>query len=120
MSRSTIDLINEMEREAAEHDFDVLGIAVGFDDDTKFVFASDNDRLEKLNELVRNGGEPIGLLGFLPSESRGTAAFYSRPFEEYADQEWVRGYLNQLIERLRRALQQMGIPILPVPKPDEN
>ena len=116
MSRSTMDLIAELELEAAEHNFSMLGVAVGFEERTEFVFSCDDDRLEKLNELVRNGGEPIGLVGFRESDLSGTAAFYCRPLAECANEEWVGGYLEALIEPMRRALHQMGIAILLVPQ----
>ena len=60
--RKTTDLILEMKEEAKKAW--LVAIAVGFDNETKFVFSSGSRPLEDLNILVKRGGAPIGLLRF--------------------------------------------------------
>jgi hypothetical protein len=62
MSRTTKDLVKELRSEA---DYgSLVALAVGFEHETKFIFSSrsEADALNKLNEFVKAGGEPIGLL----------------------------------------------------------
>ena len=92
--RNTADLVNEMLAEAKTAW--LVAIAVAFDAETKFVFSSGRQPLVELNQLVQRGGSPIGLLRF---ERSGTSVQGSyRPFEEYADQEWVKDYFTGLLD----------------------
>jgi len=102
--RSTKDLINELQMEAVR--LTAVAIAVGFEKKTKFVFAHEPDSLGELNALVQSGGEPVGLVGYLNVE--GEARFYSRPLQEYADEEWVGGYLNSLTDSFLQVLKSAG------------
>jgi hypothetical protein len=52
--RSTADLIDEVEAEATN--FTNAAIVVAFEDTTVYVFATDEDRLDKLNNAVESGG----------------------------------------------------------------
>jgi len=92
--RSTSDLVHEMQDEARSAW--LVAIAVGFENDTKFVFSTARFPLEELNALTREGGSPIGLLRF-DNEVSGVQGSY-RPFAEYADQPWVEGYLAGLLD----------------------
>lgn len=58
--RSTKDLIRELDEESFFHDIVVL--VVGFENTTIFVESTDPRRLEMLNDAVRVGGNPIGLI----------------------------------------------------------
>jgi hypothetical protein len=92
--RTTAELVSEM-RMVAKNAW-LAAIAVGFENDTKFVFNTSPYALEELNNLVKQGGSPIGILRF---EKTGTSiqGMY-RPFVEYEDQTWAREYLAGLLE----------------------
>ena len=92
--RKTSDLVQEMTNEAKTAF--LVAIAVGFAQETKFVFSSSSHPLEDLNRLVQSGGSPIGLLRF-EKENSSVQGFY-RPFDEYAGEQWVQEYLGGLLE----------------------
>jgi hypothetical protein len=92
--RKTSELVDEMRAEAKNAW--LVAIAVGFETETKFVFSSRRHPLEELDQLVRNGGSPIGLLRF---DKEGSAVQGSyRPFEEYETEEWAKKYLDGLLD----------------------
>jgi hypothetical protein len=92
--RKTSDLVQEMVDEAKKAW--LVAIAVAFEQETKFVFSSNSHPLEELNRLVKNGGSPIGLLRFDKENSSVQGSY--RPFDEYANEPWVTGYLAGLLE----------------------
>jgi hypothetical protein len=92
--RKTSDLVNEMLKEAKGAW--LVAIAVGFENDTQFVFSSRKQPLGELNQLVEKGGSPIGLLRFDKENSKVQGSF--RPFEEYENEEWAQKYLAGLLE----------------------
>ncbi len=92
--RNTSDLVKEMLEEAKNAW--LVAIAVGFPDDTKFVFSSGKDPIRELNRLVKDGGFPIGLLRFDKEDGFIRGAY--RPFSEYESEEWVRTYLDGLLK----------------------
>lgn len=94
--RETADLVGEMLEEAKAAW--LVAIAVGFENDTKFVFSTQNQPLAALNRLVEKGGHPIGLLRFEKQSSRVEGSY--RPFEEYANEEWVLTYLAGLLDNM--------------------
>jgi hypothetical protein len=99
--RNSADLVQEMLTEAKGAY--LVAIAVGFSDDTRFVFSTERQPLRALNALITRGGSPIGLLRF---DREGTAIQGSyRPFEEYAAQGWVQGYLAGLLEHTQDIVQ---------------
>jgi hypothetical protein len=92
--RKTSDLVNEMLNEAKNAW--MVAIAVGFENETTFVFSSTPRPLEELNNLVKSGGSPIGLLRF---DKEGTDLQGSyRPFEEYENETWAKEYLAGLLQ----------------------
>ena len=103
--RSPGDLIAELNREARK--FDVLSIAVGFAQHTRFVFPQTEDPQGQLDRLVQAGGKPIGLVGLVKT-APGSLTLVHRPFAEYRDQPWVQGYLESLAEALTQAAVQSG------------
>lgn len=108
--RNSADLVNEMLKEAKGAV--VVAIAVGFADDTRFVFSSQKQPLTDLNRLISRGGSPIGLLRF---DREGTEIQGSyRPFKEYAGEEWVQGYLGGLLDHapeiIRQSQQEQNFP----------
>jgi hypothetical protein len=95
--RKTSDLVNEMLEEAKKAW--LVAIAVGFENDTRFVFSSGKQPLGELNQLVQKGGSPIGLLRFDKEDSQIQGSF--RPFEEYANEEWANKYLAGLLDNTK-------------------
>ncbi len=92
--RKTADLVIEMFDEAKGAR--LVAMAVGFADETEFVFNTTPHPLEQLNALIKKGGSPIGLLRF---ERQGTELQGSyRPFEEYRDVAWANEYLAGLLK----------------------
>ena len=72
---------------------------VGFEADTKFVRNSDPDPLSKLDALVKADGKPVGMIGFKNDLCEADIwRSYYRPLEECAGEEWVKPYLEMLIE----------------------
>jgi hypothetical protein len=102
MNRSTIDLIRELEQEAGN--FTEVALAVGFESTTIFVFSSDHNRQQKLDDAVVQGGEPIGFIGY--DFHNKLLSVQTRAVDEHADEEWVGGYLNALTETFRTLLKQ--------------
>jgi DNA helicase HerA-like ATPase len=100
--RSTADLIEELDREAGN--FTRAALVVGFENTTTYVFSTDENRLDALNDLVRNGGEPIGLFGI--DLSHGLLNVHHRTLDEYADASWAERYLEALLAGFREQLQQ--------------
>jgi hypothetical protein len=92
--RKTSDLVNEMLKEARTAW--LVAIVVGFTRETKFVFSSKKHPLEELNQLVQEGGAPVGLLRFEKEDSTVQGSY--RPFAEYEKEEWVQQYLAGLLE----------------------
>jgi hypothetical protein len=92
--RKTSELVQEMRTEA-KNAF-LVAIAVGFENETKFVFSSSAHPLEDLNKLVQSGGAPIGLLRF--EKEKTTVQGSYRPFEEYGNEPWVAQYMAGLLE----------------------
>jgi ABC-type phosphate transport system substrate-binding protein len=95
--RKTSELVNEM-LTAAKKAW-LVAIAVGFENETKFVFSSQMHPLEELNQLVQKGGSPIGLLRF--DKENTTIQGSYRPFEEYENEEWVKKYLAGLLDHTK-------------------
>lgn len=96
VSRPTTALIEELRAVAVEDGIPFAAIIVGFERTTEFVLWNGDAEaaLRDLNEKVERGGEPIGLAGFDLAETGGVIRM--RPFEEYADEEWVDDFLNGL------------------------
>jgi len=102
-SRTQFDLIEELDQEKAKGFF-CLGLVVVIHRTTiKLIFAHDERRLEKLERGMRDGGEPIGMIGFV-KESETSGTFYSQPLAEHAGEEWVEDILQELIDEVARML----------------
>ena len=104
MERQPKDLINEMTREAMK--FTSIGIAVGFESTTNFVWDYDEKKLETLERLIEDGGEPIGLIAYIVSDIPGSThanlRFHSRVFAEYTGESWAADYLKGIGEETRQ------------------
>jgi hypothetical protein len=110
--RKTSDLIIEMQREAKNAW--LVAIAVGFDNETKFVFSTKKYALEELNQLVKNGGFPIGLLRFDKEKSAVQGSYC--PFAEYENEEWAKKYLDGLLENTAEIIELSQQPTNDIPK----
>lgn len=102
--RSSRDLIVELNSEA-EH-FTAVAIAVGFPYHTEFVFSGAEGSTARLEELLSEGGEPVGLLAIL--HSGGSLQVRSHPFAEYENEPWVQAYLQSIANSLRSLLSGKG------------
>ena len=91
-ARSTPELIVELQTQAPA--FTLAAIAVVNNDDTYFVFASDDAPLDRLNALMRAGGHPIGLVG--ARIGGGTVEYHPHPFVEYRHNPNALAYLQTL------------------------
>ena len=98
--RNTSDLVHEM-REEAKTAW-LVAIVVGFENETKFVFSSNNQPLEELNRLITRGGAPMGLLRFEKENTTIQGAY--RPFQEYEHEPWVTDYLKGLLESAEKII----------------
>jgi hypothetical protein len=102
MSRTTVDLIDELDIEAAN--FTKAALVVGFEHTTLYVFSTDENRLSRLDELIRNGGEPIGLFGI--DLSHGLLSIHCRTLDEYADTSWAERYLDALLDNFKKQFME--------------
>ena len=98
--RNTSDLVKEMLTEAKKTF--LVAIAVGFHDETKFVFSSGKVPLNDLNKLVKLGGSPVGLLRF--EKENATIQGSYRPFFEYEKEPWAEKYLADLLENTQEIM----------------
>jgi hypothetical protein len=96
--RTTADLISELEAEAALCTSVML--AVGFEHTTLFLFSGEDNKLEKLNDMINVGGEPIGLLMLHSDAERQVTYVACRRLEEYAAEPWAQDYLEGLVHEL--------------------
>jgi hypothetical protein len=101
-SRTTKDLIDEMVAEAEKFNFGVL-LAVGFEASTVFIRNDDDERLNKLNEAVGAGGEPVGLIGI--TRDGDSLTVFSRLLAEHAGEEWATTYMEALLGASKIALE---------------
>ena len=100
--RTTADLICELDAEASL--CTKVALAVGFEHTTLFVFSGIDDNLKKLNEMIRNGGEPIGFIAYR-CDGNGQLTIACRPLEEYADEPWAQQYLEGLTHTFVRLVR---------------
>lgn len=100
--RTTVDLVKELNDEASK--FWVCAICVGFESSTTFVFSNQTDQLERLNDAVNHGGEPVGLIGMTKEE--GVVTLCSKPLQEHAGEGWVESYLTKLLQTFATAMDQ--------------
>nr|WP_319376062.1 hypothetical protein [uncultured Methanoregula sp.] len=99
--RKTSDLVDEMRAEAKGAW--LVAIAVGFEKETKFVFSSRRYPLVELDQMVRDGGAPVGLLKFDKVNSAVQGSY--RPFAEYENEDWAKQYLAGLLDRTQEILE---------------
>jgi hypothetical protein len=104
--RRASDLIRELQEEAASGRFIAVALAVGFEDLTEFIFSADPNALEKLNDSIRQGGIPHGLLGVRPD---GEIA--ARSLEQFSGAEAMimDEYLDRICAAFAAKLEADGI-----------
>ena len=93
--KTTLDLIRELEGEAA--DCSTVALAIGFENTTLFIFSGEQDKLKKLNGMINEGGETIGFLKCHSNEEGQVTSIACCPLEEYAAEPWAQDYLEHLI-----------------------
>lgn len=120
--RTLDDLIDEALAEKDDKDFTTLSIVVGFEKTTKFVQVRDERRaiLIELAELVKAGGEPLGLLGTLRSEDKLSLTVYHRIFQEFVDDESIQRYFDDLMKSIQITARSQGSRVVPTRKPETN
>jgi len=91
--RSATDVVSELDLEAPK--FVGLVLAVCFVNRAKLISAADGHREIKLGAAMRDGGEPIGMIGYTFEKRR--VRFYSRLLEEYAGEAWAAEVLDSLL-----------------------
>jgi hypothetical protein len=104
MTRTTKDLIEELMSES-EGTF-ITALVVGFEAQTKFVFSNSQEPLKELNEMIEQGGEPVGLIYCTREDN--TMTFLTRPLLEFANEKGVSDYLNSTIEIVRKIIEYKG------------
>jgi hypothetical protein len=103
MTKPSSELIREMQEEATRHGLDVVCIAVGFDQEARFVFSSERDPQKRLEQSIDDGGEPLGFIGCRqPPKGQTAIQFHIRPFDEYAGEDWVQDYLRELSQLMEQ------------------
>lgn len=93
-TRTTFDLICELEIEAAH--YSTVALAVGFEHKTLFVFSGADDNLTKLSDMINEGGKPIGFLMFQLDGERHATSITCRPLEECVAEPWGARLLGRL------------------------
>jgi hypothetical protein len=117
--RTTKELIEKL-REKAVGAF-IAGIVVGFEEKTEFVWANSTNPHSDLNALVKRGGEPVAT--YRIDKSEGALNCSIEPFEEYANESWVQGYLDSLgtgIIKLLEAQTGAKAEVIERNRPDLN
>jgi hypothetical protein len=88
-------------------------LIVGFEAETKYVFKDDPNQVAKLDALILQGGQPIGVIR-LNKDGRRLNCSIS-VFEEWEGQDWINGYVDALgSEFVRGVAQEGGVKIGPV------
>jgi hypothetical protein len=91
--RGARELIAELEEESSKHWY--VAIVIGFEDTTVFIQAKDPDRLQVLNDAIKLGGDPIGLIA--GNKVASGLEVMSRVYPEHSDwEEEAQAYLNHL------------------------
>jgi len=106
MTRTTVDVINDLDKTVSDHDLSgyrtQTALVVGFEHECKIVFRGQPDRLDKLNTMVRDGGIP---LGFIKVTRMGKdVAFLSKPLIEFKNNPETQKILTALCNGLGKTL----------------
>ncbi len=103
--RTTTELIEELHGEAPK--FSLVQLVVGHEQSSTFIQADDPDGLNKLDDAVRRGGEPVGFVGAIIEPEPGglrRVRIYCRTLDEHSNKEWAKFFLNRVAEEKGRAI----------------
>lgn len=101
--RSTVDLIAELAEEAPKHSF--CCIAVAFKDSSILIRPEDADRHRLLNDAVKNGGIPVGLI--VADLSDNQLSWRTRIYPEHEQAiEQAQLYMKQLIASFEKQYRE--------------
>ncbi len=106
MTRTTADVIHDLDKTAADHDqsgfMTQTGLVVGFEHECRIVFRGQPDRLATLNTMVLDGGIP---LGFIKVTRMGKdVEFLSKPLIEFQNNPETQKILTALCNGLGKTL----------------
>lgn len=101
--RTTAELIAGLEAEAEAGNFDVVCLAVGFEETAILIYSNQPDRLAALNSAIERGGEPIG---FIAVQKQGSVGWSigSKLLAEYKGEQWAREFIERLADSCGRTL----------------
>jgi hypothetical protein len=99
VSRSTKGIIHELDEEAAQHASSVA-IVMAFDNSTAYIWSHNPDRQQVLDDAVRSGGKPVGLIAMIQKD--GKVKFATKVYPESAHLTWVDDYLRRLVTELAK------------------
>jgi len=108
-TRTSRDLIRELEEEGARHWY--AAIAVGFDNSSVFVKSTDIDRQRLLDNALRNGGIPLGVIALDRADEAVTVMSWMYP--EYAHVEKYRDTLGRLTDLVIQGIGEGKPPETP-------
>ncbi len=98
--RTAEELIQELDRQASK--YKICTLVVALESSVVFIFTDQKDRLERLNESIKKGGEPVGMIASIKSDtSTREERLYlcTHVFKEYSDQLGGEIYLTRLLEK---------------------
>ena len=99
--RTTDELIEKL---MLESQGGIACLIVEFKNRSLFVFSSADDPLRELNEMVENGGNPVGIMRMV--KGKGSVLISVRPLEEFSKDRYINGYLTTLAETFRQRLER--------------
>lgn len=106
MTRTTVDIINDLDDAATDQDLlDCMtqtGLVVGFKHECRIVFHGQPDRLDKLNTLVRDWGLPLGFIKIIKIGK--DVEFLSKPLIEFKNNPETKKILTELCTGLGKTL----------------
>lgn len=103
---SPLDLIEMLDDEA--ENFTEVFLVVRFASSSTFISTYQADRHEQLDEAVKKGGEPIGIIGAL-WDWTGAATFYVRTIAgEHETDATLKAYLESLFATFAEILEHKG------------
>jgi hypothetical protein len=100
--RTTVELVDQLL--CASEGVEAAALIVSFENSTVFLWAHDKDILNTLNEAIRTGGEPVGIVRYKRDGTRLNVQ--AGPLEEYAEDEHIRAYIGNLMEGFVRMFDE--------------
>ena len=110
--RTTADLIKELVDESRK--FVSLNLVVGFETECKMINAKETDALQRLNKLVKAGGEPIGFIGVLNEATQAKSVLAKvvvRTVKEYDSHPGIKAALERVAEAFGHQMRLAGAKI---------